>query len=351
MEENETKSVKKDNKRVLWIDVCKFLGIFAIFAGHFGGKIGMWENYFFSFHVPLFFFLSGCMFNYEKEENFFKYVIKKVKRILIPFYAFSSIWILISYVLNPSNSLKEGFLAILKGCIRNQTFSVSLWFFSCLFVIQVMFFLIKKVKKKYLMLLISLIIYFCVSYFIKPAPLFAPKLFFNIDSALYYLIFYAIGFVFYPVINKFFSNEKKISKIMFSILFIISAIFSLIVLKNKDMLFELTTKIMWLRIIMRLLRTLVLVFFILGLGKIFEKVDAFEKIGKETLFLCGNEYIVKKCVVCFLSIFGINLKFENALSVFIFVGLLLILCVYVIIPIEKKIVEAIKRSELFVRSK
>ena len=64
-------------KRVEWIDIAKFLGIFAIYLGHFGDSAGHAFTFVFAFHVPLFFFLSGCMSNYDNETNIFRFVWKK----------------------------------------------------------------------------------------------------------------------------------------------------------------------------------------------------------------------------------------------------------------------------------
>ena len=50
-------------KRIHWIDVARFLGIYFIFIGHFGDSAGYSFKYFYTFHVPMFFFLSGCTKN------------------------------------------------------------------------------------------------------------------------------------------------------------------------------------------------------------------------------------------------------------------------------------------------
>ena len=71
------KSIKEKNNRIEWIDICKYLGILAIYIGHFGTDAGSAFKFVFTYHVPLFFFLSGCMDTYDKENNYFKYVWKK----------------------------------------------------------------------------------------------------------------------------------------------------------------------------------------------------------------------------------------------------------------------------------
>ena len=69
-------------ERVKWIDIVKFFGIFAIYLGHFGEYAGKAGSFVFTYHVALFFLVSGCMENMNTEDNIVRYVIKKVKTIL-----------------------------------------------------------------------------------------------------------------------------------------------------------------------------------------------------------------------------------------------------------------------------
>ena len=57
--------------RVAWLDVARAIGIYAIYLGHFGETAGPAYRFVFQFHVPLFFFLSGCAETYNKEETVF----------------------------------------------------------------------------------------------------------------------------------------------------------------------------------------------------------------------------------------------------------------------------------------
>ena len=71
-------------KRIRWIDIAKFFGIFAIYIGHFSEAAGKSFYFVFTHHVALFFFISGCMEIFNKEQNFMKYLVKKIKTILPP---------------------------------------------------------------------------------------------------------------------------------------------------------------------------------------------------------------------------------------------------------------------------
>lgn len=50
----------KDNGRIAWVDIAKGLGIFLVVLGHTYRKNPV-QNWIYSFHMPLFFILSGWL--------------------------------------------------------------------------------------------------------------------------------------------------------------------------------------------------------------------------------------------------------------------------------------------------
>ncbi|EBJ1410297.1 hypothetical protein DO453_11380, partial [Salmonella enterica] len=50
------------NTRTLWIDSLKAIAIFWIYLGHFGDNGKQLYQLAFSFHIPLFFFISGIFY-------------------------------------------------------------------------------------------------------------------------------------------------------------------------------------------------------------------------------------------------------------------------------------------------
>ena len=221
--------------RIKWIDTAKFLGIVAIYLGHIGylGKCGNVTPYYneiitfvFWYHVPFFFFLSGCMSNYDNEKNYFKYAWKKFKSLIIPLWCFSLLSVVVYFIFIKFDiRLLSGFLLdILKGNIRNQFIAYPLWFISCLFVMEMMFKLIKYLKNRILILIICIAIYLVDINYINQTP----SMIYNIDSAYYYIIYFGLGYAVYPYINKLFQSKKiiiKIACILSGILCLIYAIY------------------------------------------------------------------------------------------------------------------------------
>lgn len=54
--------------RKRWIDVARGIAILLVLIGH-AGVAPKFNQYILSFHMPLFFFLSGMVFDNEKHKN------------------------------------------------------------------------------------------------------------------------------------------------------------------------------------------------------------------------------------------------------------------------------------------
>lgn len=132
-------------KRVNWIDVAKFWGMFFIYLGHFGTVAGNAYYWVFSFHVPLFFFLAGCLENYNQRSLLLN-LKHKALTTLLPFYVFGLLSVIFESInCNSFLPMKSGFRILLEGGIRNIiVYGGALWFLSCLFAVQIIFSFIKR---------------------------------------------------------------------------------------------------------------------------------------------------------------------------------------------------------------
>lgn len=150
-------------QRIHWIDICKAAAICAIVVGHVlrGGAL---QQYVLSFHVPLFFLLSGVVFS-DGGNGFASFFKSKVKSILIPYF----IWGVISCViyaflgkfaaaaLGVSITQSDSFLMTLLSFIYGNESVITmvanlpLWFLPCLFALyMIMYPTARCVPQKYL---------------------------------------------------------------------------------------------------------------------------------------------------------------------------------------------------------
>lgn len=114
------------------MDVAKGIGILTIIAAHVGmGNLG---KLFYTFHLPLFFVVSGYFFKYER--NWIHYISKKAKAYLIP-YTSCAIIIMVFQFFN--KGMKKDIVAnsFMKFLIQKRY--TALWFLATLLLVLVFF--------------------------------------------------------------------------------------------------------------------------------------------------------------------------------------------------------------------
>lgn len=138
-------------KRLDYIDALRGFAILCVVAGH---STGLWDNVhkmISAFLLPVFFVISGFLFQYKDEaklpfKTFFK---KRFTGIMIPYFGFSIIAILYEICAGGiSNSVD--WLMILRSVVQTVTFfgKSTLWFLPALFFSELIFFVICKYLKK-----------------------------------------------------------------------------------------------------------------------------------------------------------------------------------------------------------
>lgn len=224
-----------DNKRIYWIDNLKALGIILIVYGHVQIS-GVLTRYIYSFHVPLFFFISGYLFNSKKYTDFRLFLKTKIKSLLVPYFVFS----LISYVIwfinimlkshfindNSRIDIYKPIIGIfysngINGWLEHN---VALWFLTCLFITELLFYLFIRVINKDNQLLIILIISAFIGY--VDSILMPIRLPWSIDIAFTSVVFYGIGYLIRK--KEVLENAKINQNIALSISIFSSIIFSLL---------------------------------------------------------------------------------------------------------------------------
>lgn len=131
--------------------MAKGYGIICVILGHISfHSLSVWI---YSFHIPLFFFLSGYLF--KENRPFIPFLRKKIKALLIPYIFFSFIYICFDRTIVISfYSLKT----ICLDFILQQRYT-PLWFISSLFVANIQFYLLLKFFHNiYCRILISLFV-------------------------------------------------------------------------------------------------------------------------------------------------------------------------------------------------
>ena len=177
-------------KRIDWVDMAKGYGTIAVIFAHLAvGKIGVWL---YTFHVPLFFFLSGYVFNENLKFNDF--ISKKGKGILIPYFTLGLPMIAFTFLQYLRNGLlnKATVIQLLKEFIFQERLW-TLWFIACLFFVNIFFYFVCKFTKSDLLKFAFSVVLVCIGIYYyrcggQPLP-------WNIDVCFTATIFFCGGYL------------------------------------------------------------------------------------------------------------------------------------------------------------
>lgn len=201
-----------NNKRIQWIDALKGFGIFCVTLGHLSPFYPL-EKHIYSFHMFLFFFISGYLF--KQRDSLKTFIKKRFKSIFIPFLVWDLLSSLVAIPLGEEiNSIVSKFF-IINGRL---CWNAPIWFLFILFIVEILFAIIMKYSKFRKTSLIVLIVSIILWILIGSCSYLPLKL----NLVPFALFFYTLG-------NMFNISKTKISSrnlnIVVSLLGIVSILF------------------------------------------------------------------------------------------------------------------------------
>lgn len=218
-----------NEKREKYIDIVKGIAIILMYIGHFSEmKYGDIQKiifiFIYSFHMPLFFILSGYNFKDHYLDNYIAFLKKRVCRLLVPLVFFSIINIMVytfltyhhTGVLCTSN-IKIWMLGIILEDKGGHYYSFF-WFLSCLFLAENIFWIVRKIlaNKKYSYFPVVILIYLCGTFI----AINKIHVYWGIDMALVAVLFMAIGRLY----KKYENEMDKRRNYIFNILMLLIGI-------------------------------------------------------------------------------------------------------------------------------
>lgn len=130
-----------NNTRIEWIDMAKGYGIIFVLIGHL--YIPIITPLLYTFHIPLFFFLSGYVFNADYVFKLF--FLKKIQKIIIPYFFLCIPMIFANILFEYGGSFSFENLQTETSQFIIQERHTTLWFLSCLFVLNMLIYPILKI--------------------------------------------------------------------------------------------------------------------------------------------------------------------------------------------------------------
>lgn len=202
--------------RLHWIDVLKGMGIMLVVLAHHSLPIAL-DTYIFSFHMPLFFFISGFLFDFWKHTSSATNFVKgRFRSLITPYFGFALLTCLFYLLLDTGYqpgvtnidffkaSPVDNIYSILYALGPLISYNPPLWFLTCLFVTELLFYgFAKKYYTEPRKLMLWLTAVGVIGYLYSVYVSF--RLAWNADVALTAVVFYGAGNFF----RKFIEPEEQ----------------------------------------------------------------------------------------------------------------------------------------------
>ena len=336
--------------RNLSLDFAKGLGMCLVVYAHFSYTEPIY-TIIYSFHMPLFFIISGLLFNEKKYDSFLPFIKSKIKSLLIPYLVFVVISIILTCIINllfgleliSWQSIIDIFLA------KNSTSFIPihnepLWFVPCLFLIECIYYFVNKIKNNVLYIIVILSA-FLIGWFLSSQESF--NIFpWNARTALFALSFYATGHrivrrYYFDGNSNFIMPKKALLAIMFSSIVVCVPI---ALINGKVSLGHNVVNNGLLLYITGILGSM----FVLSFSELFHGIPFVIFLGENSFLIMGVHMLIGSSLhlffqkVFFMSNYEIGQSIFLSLLFSILVLILSVLVVYIFNTIKSRIIKSWK---------
>lgn len=338
-------------QRLEYLDILKFFGIMLIYSAHFGEVIGLFFPFAHEFEVPLFFFVAGCLENLNKEKSILKNIKKRFINIMVPFYIFAIASIILKVFLTNDNlsTVADYLISIAKGCERNTFFAYSLWFLPSMFVINVLFEFMKKLRFPVLIFICSLLLYMGRTSYIAKV-FYLP--YFSIHAVFLYQIYFVLGYLLFSKMHIILSSEKTIHKVIKYVTGIYACAYTALLYFKHNIYSLNVSEPSWfatgLKWFVPVITALTAIWFCFIAAYALRNVKLLSDLGKNTLYNCGNEWMIKSVIGWTVKVF-VSFNITNPFLAMLYSFSLLLLQHKYVVPIESKYMKIIKDKLMLIK--
>lgn len=192
------------------------IGMIMVVANHCGnGGVSLFYEFFpaYSFHISLFVFVSGYFYKEDAEAHIGKYIWKKIKTLLIPFYLWNFAYALFAQIMS-LRGFSFGLGVTLKRLLidpitsgHQYIYNLATWFVIPLFMAEVLNVLVRKLLtfikgkiKEYVCITISLIMGLLGIFMASRG--YNTGWWLVLTRLLYFIPFYSAGYFYNRVLEK-----------------------------------------------------------------------------------------------------------------------------------------------------
>lgn len=190
--------INLNKNRIEVFDIAKGLGILIVVMGHCGFGVGF-DKLIQTFHMPLFFFISGYFYRPEKSKNFKEYFFHQINVLIVPYIVFAIIYGILHYIYTSDFSIHYFIKSLLSSNHNRIDVEGALWFLLSLFCAKIIYCLLERNIKSIINLTLVVTLISFVAFTFRRFGLILPL---GLDSAMSMLIVIHSGYILYVYRGK-----------------------------------------------------------------------------------------------------------------------------------------------------
>lgn len=330
-------------KRIDYIDTAKGIATILVILGHLSVTPKIIVNSLYTFHIPLFFLLSGFVLNLDKFSSYKLFILDKIKKIILPYFFLSFFtWLWIYGVRQFPLQITDSALRNLAGifiCAKDTPYYLTLWFIVSLFFAQLLLFICYRLNHGCYMI-VKLFICFCVAVLIS--KIYHPGWIWALDTVPMATFFVGCGFL----MKNY--KESILKYLHCKYLFILIPILTIFGYLNfayhgrQDLFYQNIGNPLF-----YLLTAFTGIWSALIISKVFEKQKVLKYIGKNSLVF----YAFHRSIFVPIAMLIVNILNETKIEIFSLEIIQTMICLLIICFGSAFISEIIKRFFPFVIGK
>lgn len=216
-------AVPTKRKRIETYDIARGIGILLMVMGHTG--FGMdFSKIIHSFHMPLFFFVSGFFYRPHKYDGMLGYLVHEAKVLLVPYLIFAFFFEFLHYLFAGDWSLGYFLLSLVSSNHNRIDVAGALWFLLCLFTAKILYHALSMSIKNVKIMALVIAPISIVSSYLRDFGIMLPL---ALDTAMSCLLVIHVGYLLYHHKNKSWAqklfNMPWLLFVAVAIIFIVTA--------------------------------------------------------------------------------------------------------------------------------
>lgn len=185
--------------RIKWVDYAKTFAILGVMLLHLDPDPVI-KGFLKTYSLPLFFFISGYLFSFERNPEYKSFVAKRFRQLVVPYFWMNVIayicWYFVArhYGSDPRDAVEwyMPLIGIATGIPPLLSHDIPLWSLLCFFMAEIIYYPLQKYLKNPLLVSIVAMVTILLSYIIFPDQIqFIPL---AISPTICALIFYSLGY-------------------------------------------------------------------------------------------------------------------------------------------------------------